>query len=122
MRPLKIVYADVPQCDGLPVHGAAGAHDEVRERDQALGVDRPVRDDEVRRPAGADPLRLGLGSRDHHAGDVLGGGKAIEHLLLERVGSVVGGRLGRRPHHNEHSIRVDPELVEDCSVRLKSAR
>ena len=56
-----------PQSDGLTIHRATRRNDQIRERDEALGIDRVIRHDDGREAAGERTYSaLGVRARQHH--------------------------------------------------------
>ncbi len=96
--------------DRLAIHRAAGRDDEVGERDQALGVDRVLGQDERRQRRLAQRVPLGRRAREHdrlHRGI---GAEPLEHVSEERVPvAVVERDLGRRAHDDEHATQFGSE-------------
>ena len=101
----------------LAVHRAARRDDEVGERDQALRVDRGLREDHGREVEGAHVLALLLRPREHERVDVLEPTEMVERHREERVRvAVVERDVRRRAEHDEHAARVDAEAVEQRAV------
>ena len=94
--------------DGLAIHRAAGRDDEIGERDQALGVDRVLRQDERRQRCLAQRVALGGRPREHDGLHRGVGAEPLEDVREERVPvAVVERDLGRRAHDDEHgAVRV----------------
>ena len=98
--------------DGLAVHGAAGADDEVGVGDERLGVDRALGDDE------AVELRALLGDAGQHDG--LRAAQAREDVGEDVVLEAVVQRDHRRRAHDGQRLgAIEAQLVEDRRVGLE---
>ena len=89
--------------DCLAVHRAAGRDDEIGERDQALGVDRVLGQDERGQRGLAQRIPLRRRPREHHRLHRGIGAEALEHVGEERVAvAVVERDLGWGADDDEH--------------------
>ncbi len=81
---------------GLAVHRPAGRDHQVREGDQALPVDRPLRHDQRRQADGPQEARLVLGARQHHRVHLGVAAEPVDDLAEQRVRLAVVERHVRR--------------------------
>ena len=98
--------------DGLAVHRAAGADDDVGVGDERLGVDRALGDDEA--------VQLGALLGDARQDDGLRAAQAVEDVGEDVVLEAVVERHHRRRAHDGHRLRgVEAQLVEHRRVGLE---
>ncbi len=108
--------------DRLAVHRPAGRDDEVGERDEALRVERPARDDERGQRTRVNLRRA--------ARSCVGGrrrarpGRAPSRSSTSAKSGLpcrwYSETLGRRPHDDDRRPRSSPSIVEDSRVGLES--
>ena len=78
----------------LPVHRSPGGHDEIREGDQALRVDRLIGNEHRRQLEAVDEVALLVGPRDCDRVQIVA--PEEPRASAGRAGSSVGGRARRR--------------------------
>src|SRR5918996_1443295 len=105
----------------LTIHRAARRDDQVGERNEALGVDRALGDDERRKRECLELTTLLVRSRQDDGVDTFVRTQSPQKVGEERVlPAMVERDLGRSPDDYESSRRIEPELVEHDSPRFEA--
>ena len=109
------------ESDRLAVHRAAGGHDEVGERHEALCVDRPLGHvDRGQRSRGDLSALIGRPWKDDGV-DSRVAPEPLENVSEERVRLAVVQRDVRRSSHDDDgALAIQPELIEDSRVGRES--